>query len=159
MSVVKREIDQTYASLERVHGGERNDYFGLLYLEREFGLSRELALTQLAFGRGNHGIDGFHLDEGRRNLYLFQFRWSDSPGTFKRPFQRLIDQGLAQVFGNAEQDRKLDPLRAQLTSRALNDRALVDSVFVRCVFNRIVASPVPKRVGPHAHQRQVQLDG
>lgn len=134
MSVTKREIDQTYASLRGVYGGERDDYFGLLYLEREFGLSREVALTQVAFGNCPHGIDAFHLDAQRQNLYLFHFKWSDSPGAFKQPLEGLVDGGLARVFADAEPPGRSDPLVERLKSQILNDRALVDAVLVRCVF-------------------------
>lgn len=77
MAITDRAIDQAFCDLKQTCGGVRNDYFGLLYLEQEFGLERERALSQVAFGGNDYGIDGFHFDREKRNLYLFQFKWSD----------------------------------------------------------------------------------
>ena len=73
-----RVIDQAYSDLRSICGGVREDYFGLLYLEKEHGVPREKAVNQVAFGGNDYGLDGFHFDEQRRNLYLFQFKYSDS---------------------------------------------------------------------------------
>lgn len=81
--ITDRLIDQAYSDLHSTHGGLREDYFGLLYLEREHKVPRSKALNQVAFGGNDYGFDGFHFDEDRRNLYLFQFKYSDSPGQFK----------------------------------------------------------------------------
>ena len=100
MSITQREIDQTASDLRETYGGVKEDYFGLLYLEREFGLSRDLAATQNAFGGNDYGIDGFHIDTERKNLYLLQFKWSQSYATFKDSYQRLISVGMERIFGN-----------------------------------------------------------
>ncbi len=52
--------------------------FGLLYLEQEFGVERDRAIEQVAFGGNDYGVDGFHFESEKRNLYLFQFKYSDS---------------------------------------------------------------------------------
>jgi hypothetical protein len=67
--ITDRSIDQAYSDLKDACGGSRNDYFGLLYLEQENGLSREKARNQVGFGGNDYGLDGFHLDAERRNLY------------------------------------------------------------------------------------------
>jgi len=78
MAITDREIDQAFSDLKTTCGGVRNDYFGLLYLEDEFSLRRDRAIPQVAFGGNDYGVDGFHFDEAKRNLYLFQFKNSDS---------------------------------------------------------------------------------
>ena len=82
-----RMIDQAFSDLSPIHGGLREDYFGLLYLEREHSLAREKALNQIAFGGHDYGVDGFHFDEQRRNFYLFQFKCSEAYGQFKPSLQ------------------------------------------------------------------------
>src|SRR5260370_33122966 len=93
MAITDREIDQCFSDLKGSCGGVRNDYFGLLYLEQEFGLDRDRAITQIAFGGNDYGVDGFHFDAEKRNLYLFQFKCSDSHAQFKESFHRLIRGG------------------------------------------------------------------
>jgi len=88
--ITQRQVDQAFPDLRATCGGVREDHFGLLYLEREHAVPREKALDQ-AFGGHDYGIDGFHFDAQRRNLYLFQFKYSDSHGQFKASLQRLIE--------------------------------------------------------------------
>jgi hypothetical protein len=89
MPITDRAIDQSFSDLKGICGGTRNDYFGLLYIMQEFGVEREVAIEQVAFGGNDYGIDGFHFDALKRNLYLFQFKWSTSYEQFKLSFKRL----------------------------------------------------------------------
>jgi hypothetical protein len=118
MSITNREIDQAFSDLKgTIPSAVREDFFGLLYLEREFKLPRDRALTQVAFGGNDYGIDGFHLDAERRNLYLLQFKWSTSYASFKPSFQRLIDDGMKFVFACDGQDQKLNPVQRRAGRR------------------------------------------
>lgn len=114
MGITDRALDQAFSDLRKSCGGVRNDYFGLLYLEEEFGVEREKAVTQIAFGGNDYGFDGFHFDREKRNLYLFQFKYSDAHTQFKQSFTRIIDAGMEQVFGASGQDqqqnREADPI-------------------------------------------------
>src|SRR5262245_41073227 len=114
--ITDRLIDQAHSDLRRVCGGVREDYFGLLYLEREHKVSREKAINQVAFGGNDYGIDGFHFDEARRNLYLFQFKYSDSHSQFKSSLKRLIEDGLERVFATPNKDNIKNQLLLQLRS-------------------------------------------
>jgi hypothetical protein len=69
------------------------------YLQREHGVPRERATHQV--GGSEFGIDGFHFDPQRRNLYLFQFRNSDSYQSFKPALQVLLDHGMEAIFFSA----------------------------------------------------------
>src|SRR6266705_2512494 len=89
-----RRIDQAHSDLRSSCGGVREDYFGLLYLEQEHKVPRQKAINQIAFGGNDYGFDGFHFDEQRRNLYLFQFKYTDSHAQFKGSLQRLADAGV-----------------------------------------------------------------
>lgn len=134
MAITDREIDQAFSDLRATCGGVRNDYFGLLYLEDEFSLRRDRAIPQVAFGGNDYGVDGFHFDEAKRNLYLFQFKNSDSHGQFKQSFQRLTDAGMEQIFGASSQDKQLNQLVTQLKSCILENEAVIDRVYVHFVF-------------------------
>ena len=81
MAINDKLIDQAFSDLKSVCGGVRNDYFGLLYLEHEHELPREKGVNQVAFGGNDYGLDGFHFDREKKNLYLYQFKYSDYAAT------------------------------------------------------------------------------
>lgn len=135
MAITDREIDQAFSDLKGVCGGVRNDYFGLLYLEEEFGVSRDRAITQVAFGNNDYGIDGFHIDSEKRNLYLLQFKNSESHAGFKDSFHRLIDAGMQRIFGAQGQDQRANDLLGHLKGCILENEAVIDRVYILFVFN------------------------
>ncbi len=134
MAITDRAIDQAYSDLKQTCAGVRNDYFGLLYLEQEFRLDRDQAISQLAFGGNDYGVDGFHFDASKRNLYLFQFKWSESHAQFRQSFQRLIDAGMEHIFGAQKQDQHQNQLLLQLKSCLIENEAVVDRVCIHFVF-------------------------
>ncbi len=115
-------------------GGVRNDYFGLIYLEKEHGLDREKAVNQIAFGGNDYGIDGFHFDKDRRNLYIFQFKYTTSHAQFKESLHRLIDKGFEVAFVNPNADNSKNQIITQLRSCMVENRALIEQVCVRFIF-------------------------
>jgi hypothetical protein len=129
-----RLIDQAYSDLHSTCGGVREDYFGLLYLEQEHNVPRERALNQVGFGGRDYGVDGFHFDEARRNLYIFQFKYTNSHAQFKGSLQRLIDDGMQQIFATPNHDDSKNQILIQLRSCLLENRALIDQICVRFVF-------------------------
>src|SRR5580700_8348838 len=90
------------------YGGLKEDYFALLYLAEEFGKPPGDIAHQIAFGNNDFGIDAFHFDPARRNLYLFQFKWSENYTLFKESLNRLISAGMERVFGNPHQAEQND---------------------------------------------------
>lgn len=129
-----RAIDQAYSDLRSTCGGVREDYFGLLYLEKEHGVSREKSVNQVAFGGNDYGLDGFHFDEQRRNLYLFQFKYSDSHSQFKGSLQRLTESGIDRIFLSPNKDDAKNQLLLQLRSCLVENRALIEQICFRFVF-------------------------
>ena len=129
-----RLIDQVCSDLRSTCGGVREDYFGLLYLEKEHKVARENAVNQVAFGGNDYGFDGFHFDEQRRNLYLFQFKYSDSYGQFKGSLQRLIQDGLERVFLTPNKDDAKNPFLIQLRACLVDNRAIIDQICFHFVF-------------------------
>lgn len=132
--ITDRQIDQAHSDLRGVCGGVREDYFGLLYLEREHRVPRDKALNQVAFGGNDYGFDGFHFDEQRRNLYLFQFKYTDSPSQFKGSLLRLIEAGVDRIFRSPNRDDAKNQLLLQLRSCLRDNRSLIDQVCFRFVF-------------------------
>ena len=134
MPITDQMIDQAYSDLKGTCGGIRNDYFGLLYMEKELKLPREQAILQVAFGGNDYGIDGFHFDPEKRNLYLYQFKYSDSHAQFKPSFQRLIDAGMELIFKAGAQDQGKNQMLLQLKSCLRENLAVIQQVFIRFVF-------------------------
>ncbi len=134
MPITKHAIDQAFAELHGRCGGVRGDYFGLLYLEEEFGLDRSRVLTQVDFGGNDTGINGFHFDPDRRNLYLFHFRFTDSHAPFKQAFTRLIHSGMERIFGDAAGAPTRNQLLQQLQSCLAENESLIDRVCLYFVF-------------------------
>lgn len=135
MNISQQHIDQTFSDLKKSCGGVAQDYFGLLYLIQNFGLSRDDAILQLAFGGNDYGLDGYHLDSVTKNLYLFQFKWSANANQFASSFERLIADGMARVFGNATQDAQQNQMLMQLKRDLFEKRDLVSRVLIHFVFN------------------------
>jgi hypothetical protein len=134
MAITDRAIDQVFSDLKKLCGGVRNDYFGLLYLEQEFGIDRDRAIAQVAFGGNDYGVDGFHFDGDKRNLYLFQFKYSDSHAQFKQSFHRLIEAGMERIFGARKQDQQQNQLLLQLKSCLIENEGVIDRVCIHFVF-------------------------
>jgi hypothetical protein len=120
--------------MKDTYGGSREDYFGLLYLEQEHQLPRDRAIRQIAFGGNDFGIDGFHFDLSRRNLYIYQFEYSDSYARFKTSLQQLIDTGLERLFVSPGKDDSKNQLILRLRSCLVENRNLISQIMFRFVF-------------------------
>ena len=129
-----RLIDQAYSDLRSICGGVREDYFGLLYMEQEYNVPREKAVNQIAFGGNDYGVDGFHFDEQKRNLYIFQFKYSDSHILFKDSFMRLIDSGMQRIFIEPNKDDYKNQVLLQLRNCLLENRSIIDQIWFRFIF-------------------------
>jgi hypothetical protein len=104
-------------------------------LERDYKVPRERALNQIAFGGNDYGLDGFHFDADRRNLYLFQFKYSKSAALFRQSMKRLIDDGIDAIFGAPQKasDAKNQVL-LQLHACLLENREVIRQVYFRFIF-------------------------
>jgi hypothetical protein len=134
MRITDQTIDQAYSDLKKICGGVRNDYFGLLYVEQEFGLERERAVPQVAFGGNDYGVDGFHFDEDKKNFYLFQFKYSESHAQFKGSFTRLTDVGMERIFGAKSQDQLQNQLLQQIKSCLIENESVIERICIHFVF-------------------------
>ena len=83
MKSLDKMIDQAFSDLKAECGGVRNDYFGLIYIEDEYGVPRNKAVNQFGFGGIVYGLEGFLFDRHKKYLYQFLFKYSDSHEMFK----------------------------------------------------------------------------
>lgn len=132
MLINERAIDHQYSEMKARHGGTKQDYFGVLYLTQEFGLLPERAVTQVAMGSEPNGVDGFHVDPQRKNLYLFLFKFAETPTQFKTPLKRLVDTGMEAIFG--EGSGKDSRFLQQLKSALIENESVIERVMVHMVF-------------------------
>ncbi|MGE3495037.1 MAG: AIPR family protein [Gemmatimonadales bacterium] len=123
-----------YEDHKSTYGGRREDYFALLYLGRHWGLPVEKVSHQVAFGGNDYGFDAYHLDVPSRNLYLYQFKWSDNHDLFKGSMERLAQVGLSHVFGDSFPDRNENTVLAYLRSALIEHREAIQAVYLQFVF-------------------------
>ncbi|MEX0777168.1 MAG: AIPR family protein [Phycisphaeraceae bacterium] len=133
MVITEGQVAQAASELKGTRGGVQNDYFGLLFLEKEFKLPREDACEQIAYGGNDFGIDGYHVDRPAKNLHLFQFKFSKSANQFVGSMQRLIAAGLARVFDSNSQQAE-NPILREIKSRLYELKNVIDTVYIEFVF-------------------------
>lgn len=134
MNITNRLVDQAFSDLRSKCGGVREDYFGLLYLEQAHKVPRAESVDKIAFGGNDYGVDGFHFDEQKRNLYIFQFKYSDSHALFKNSFLRLIDSGMQRIFIAPNKDDYKNQVLLQLRNCLQENRSVIDQIYFRFVF-------------------------
>ncbi len=135
MPVTKREIEQAYMEYKDKYGGIKEDYFALLYLSKEFKCKPDDIAHQVAFGGNDYGIDAFHVDRERKNLYLYQFKWSENHNLFKESLLRLCKDGMERIFGNPYQDQMQNQLLLQLKSTLVENQSIIERVIIHFVFD------------------------
>src|SRR5438309_6956575 len=112
----QQELDQFHSEHRAQYRGLKEDYFALLYLVKKFGLRIEDAAHQVAFGNRDYGFDAYHIDRSARNLFLYQFKWSENHNLFKDSLDRIAVDGITRIFGNPFQDENQNELITRLKS-------------------------------------------
>lgn len=135
MAITEQDLKQAHSDHNTDRRGLWEDYYGVLYLERTFGLGREDALSQVTFGSHDYGIDGYHFDKASGNFYLFQFKWSKSLALFRDSLKRLTDDGLSQLFTSTVADQRRNALLDYIRSELDEKRALIRKILIHFVFN------------------------
>lgn len=133
-TVDQQRLDSLYAEHGSRLGGRKEDYFAVLYLTRKFKVDVDEIAHQIAFGGNDYGIDAYFVDRDARNLYLFQFKWSEGQAQFKGSMERLAKDGLARVFGSQTQDPTQNDLLSYLKKDLKEHRERIDRVYVHFVF-------------------------
>lgn len=134
MAITKRDLELAHVQYKAQYGGRKEDYFGLLYLMREFERTADQVAGHVAFGEDvAEGINAFHVDANRRNLYLYRFEWSQQPQSFKEPLTKLASVGMERIFGVTPEAP--GRLLSELRDRLHEDQAIIDKVLIHLVFN------------------------
>ena len=133
-AVTENDLKDAWNRHHETHGGKREDYFGPVYLAKEFSGSVEDFLAQCAFGSNDYGLDAYHADESRRNLYLYQFKWSEDHNLFKGSLKRLVESGMERVFGNPQASRNENDFLGRLRAEIYEKQASIDRVVILFVF-------------------------
>jgi hypothetical protein len=122
----ERQLTQCFNDHRAKYGGVREDYFGVLYLAKRFRLSHEDAIRHVTFGGFDYGVDAYYIDIEPGNLFLYQFKWSDSVATMAKSMDRLTDAGIDAIFGNepinVNRNEIINRLRADIRERSAEIR-------------------------------------
>jgi hypothetical protein len=131
-------LSQCFSDLEERFGGRKEDYFSVLYLADRFDLKREVAAHWCTFGGHDYGVDAYYIDPKARNLFLYQFKWSDSVLQMTKSIDRLVDKGLSAIFGNStietERNDIINRLRADIQERIAD----IDRVFIYFISKKLL---------------------
>ncbi len=125
-----RQLNQCFSDYSKKFGGRKEDYFAVLHLAQRFALPQEEALKWVTFGGFDYGIDAYYLDEKARNLYLYQFKWSDSILQMAQSIDRLTDKGLDVIFANEPADLGRNDIINRLRADVRERQAEIKRVFL-----------------------------
>jgi hypothetical protein len=134
--IENKEINGAYKKLSNQYKGRKDNYFALLYLMKKFKITLEEASSCVSFGENECEIDAFYHDRTTRNLYLFQFKWSEDHLLFRDQLQRLVDDGIERIFGNSSwYHQSQSQLLIRLTTCITENSSIIDRVLIHFVFN------------------------
>lgn len=103
-------IDSAFQELQKQCGKQRDDYYGLIFMESILGLPRSEALAKVAFGGHDFGVDGFHFDDEQGAFRIFQFKNSASSKLFVDSLKQLERKGVPALFGDLEETPDFQPI-------------------------------------------------
>ena len=157
------ELDNACFGLSGKYSGRREDFFALLYLMKKFNISADEAASHVCFGGNECAIDAFYFDKTTRNLYLFQFKWSEDHLLFKRSFEKLILLGIDRVFGHSLWHESQSPLLIKLMSCISENQSVIDRILIHFVYNgdpiRAEKSKVLDLLRENLEARKFVIDG
>ena len=130
----KRALEQLFEQYGRMYGGCREDYFACLYLSKKFRCQIQDIARQCAFGNRDYGVDAYYVDRDSRNLYLFQFKWSENHNLFRESLDRLAGNGMDRIFGDARADPQQNDVLTNLRADLNEYRHLIKRVLIHMVF-------------------------
>lgn len=130
----KKEINRVYNEYSGKYEGKKEDYFALMYLSKKFNKPIDDISGNVAFGNNDYGFDAYFVDREARNLYLFQFKWSENHLLFKESLERIIKNGLERIFGDPYQDPMMNTLLTNLKSELFEYKNVIDKIYLQFVF-------------------------
>jgi hypothetical protein len=130
----KHELDQVHNDWLEKYGGRKEDYFACIYMSTKFHSSVPAVAPRIAFGGNDYGLDGYYIDPEAKNLYLYQFKWSENHNLFKESLDRLAHDGMNRLFGNPMADPTANELLNMLRAELHEYRSAIKHVLVHFVF-------------------------
>lgn len=135
MAITLDRLTETHNLLKSKYGGLKEDYFTPLFISDKFDRPIEAIIDNCAFGNNDYGIDGYYIDKESKNLYLYQFKWSDNYELFKETYKRLIKDGIERVFGDPLTDTLINKVVPKLKLELQEYKDLINKVYICFVFN------------------------
>ncbi len=131
MTELERTAKKLYHELKETKGGTRDHYLSLSYLMTEFNVEKEAAINQVAFTNPEYGINAFHFDAERRNLYFLLASFSSLADQIKQPLRQFVTEGIEKVFAVDKPAGNNGKFSNRLASCLLENNALIDQVYLR----------------------------
>jgi hypothetical protein len=129
----RQQLNQLYADYSPRYRGRKENYFALYYLSRKFKQEPEEIAHQVAFDDNDVGIDAYYIDRAAGNLYLFQFSWTENHAYLKKGMERLVANGIPQVFGGGAAAQS-SSLLGHLAADLKEVRKAIERVYIHLVF-------------------------
>jgi AIPR protein len=130
----KHDLDQVHSDWFEKYGGCKEDYFACMYLTTKFHCTVPSVGARIAFGGNDYGLDAYYIDPDTKNLYLYQFKWSENHNLFKDSLDRLAKDGMNRIFGNPMADPTANELLNMLRAELHEYRSAIKHVLVHFVF-------------------------
>ena len=135
MSDIEKAAKKLYYELKASRGGARDHYLALAYLVNEFGIEQPKALNQIAFNQTAYGINAFHFDKERHNLYLLLASWSSLADQIKPLLRQFVTIGVDKIFATEKESSTTDRFHNHLSACLLENSALIDQIYFRILIS------------------------
>ena len=135
MAITLDRLTETYHKFKHKYEGVKQDYFAPIFISDKFEKPIEDVLEYCAFGKNDYGIDAYYIHKEAKNLYLYQFKWSENYELFKESYKRLISCGMEKVFGNSFVDSSINNMILKLKYDLEEYKDLINKVYICFVFN------------------------
>jgi hypothetical protein len=130
----KHELDQIHSDWSERYGGCKEDYFACQYLKTKYRCEIPEIAHGVAFGGNDYGLDAYHIDRDAKNLYLYQFKWSENHNLFKESLDRMAKDGMHRIFGNPMTDPTANELLNNLRAELQEYKSVIKHVLIHFVF-------------------------
>ncbi|MBN1577059.1 MAG: AIPR family protein [Chitinispirillaceae bacterium] len=135
MGEMEKNSRKLYLELKDTLGGTRDHYLALAYLMREFVLEKNDAVSRVAFSSSDYGINAYHFDAVRKNLYLFIITASSLTDQIKQPLRQFVTNGLEKIFATEKSISEGDRFYNSLAACLLENSVLVDQIYFRIIMS------------------------
>jgi hypothetical protein len=135
MAITLDRLTETFNKFKPKYEGLKEDYFSPLFISDKFERPIESVLDNCAYSNNDYGIDAYYIDKEAKNLYLYQFKWSDNYELFKETYKRLIKDGIERIFGDPLTDTLINKLIPRLKLDLEEYKDLINKVYICFVFN------------------------